>query len=295
MIASSNCYLLGDDAAAADRLRVLEEVYGRTSRALLERAGLREGWRCADIGCGTGLATMAMAERVGSNGSVVGVDRAEFFTEEAQRTAAERGLGNVEFVCSDACAFAPAEVWSPGFSRQTPAPAEAGTPNLLQPSASFDLVYARCVLSHLADPLRALRAMARLARPGGVVVVEDIDCGGVFAHPEAPALMRHLELYQKVIRLHGGDPLMGRKLPRLCRKAGLTDVQFEIVTPAEPQEPVKRLYPLTLACLKPEVVEAKLATADEVDARVAELHAFANDPTETMSSTPMVQVWARKT
>jgi ubiquinone/menaquinone biosynthesis C-methylase UbiE len=210
-------YLLGDDAAAAHRLRVLDEVYGRSSRALLERAGLRAAWRCADIGCGTGWVTLTMAERVGSKGSVVGVDRAESFVEEARHAVAGRGLANVEFLTGDAAA----------------PPLTAG---------EFDLVYARCVLSHLADPLRALRAMARLARPGGVVVVEDIDCGGVFAHPDVPALMRHLELYQKVIRLHGGDPLMGRKLPRLCRKAGLSDVHFEIVTPTEPQEPVKRLY-----------------------------------------------------
>lgn len=262
-------YLLGDDKAAADRLRVLDAVCGHTSRALLARAGLREGWRCADIGCGTGLVAMAMAERAGRSGRVAGVDRAELFVAEARRAAAERGLENVEFITG-----------------------EAAEPPLT--TGDFDLVYTRCVLSHLADPLRALRGMMRLARPGGVVVVEDIDCGGVFAHPDAPALMRHLDLYQRIIRLHGGDPLMGRKLPRLCRKAGLTDVRFEIVTPAEPQEAVKRLYPMTLACLKPAIVEAKLATADELDALVAELHAFANDPTETMSSTPMVQVWSKK-
>jgi hypothetical protein len=57
---------------------------------------------------------------------------------------------------------------------------------------------------------------------------------------------------------------------------------------------VKRLYPMTLACLKPAIVEARLATPAEVDALVAELRALADDPNETMSSTPMVQVWARK-
>jgi SAM-dependent methyltransferase len=174
------------------------------------------------------------------------------------------------------------------------APATPGTPNLSELPASFDLVYSRCLLSHLSDPLGALRAIVGLARPGGCVVVEDIDCGGVFAHPDAPALMRHLDLYQKVMRLHGGDPLMGRKLPRLCRQAGLSDVHFEIVTPTEPAEAVKRLYPMTLACLKPAIVEARLATPAEVDALVAELRALADDPNETMSSTPMVQVWARK-
>jgi hypothetical protein len=146
----------------------------------------------------------------------------------------------------------------------------------------------------LAEPLRALQAMAALARPGGCVVIEDIDCGGVFAHPEAPALMHHLDLYQRIMRLNGGDPLIGRKLPRLCRKAGLTDVRFAVVSPSEPREAVKRLYPLTLACLKPAIVEAKLATANEVDALAAELDVIANDPSVTLSSCPMVQVCARK-
>ncbi|MCX7824565.1 MAG: methyltransferase domain-containing protein [Verrucomicrobiae bacterium] len=262
-------YLLGQDAPAADRLRVLDAVYGATSRSLLNRAGLRPGWQCADIGCGTGLVTLAMAERVGNSGRVVGVDRAEFFLNEARRSAAERGLSNIEFVSGDAVA-----------------------PPLL--TEQFDWVYGRCVLSHLRDPLRALQAMTRLTRPGGCVVIEDIDCGGVFAHPDAPALMRHLDLYQKVMRLHGCDPLMGRKLPRLCRQTGLCDVHFEIVTPTEPVEAVKRLYPMTLACLKPAIVEAALATADEVDALAAELQRLADDPHETMSSTPMVQVRARK-
>jgi SAM-dependent methyltransferase len=249
-------YLLGNDTAAAERLRVLDAVYGTGSRDLLMRVGLREAWRCADVGCGTGLVAITMTEHVGSDGRVLGVDQEEFFLDEARRAATERGLANVEFVLGNADA----------------PPLVAG---------EFDLVYGRCLSSHLADPLRALGAMARLTRPGGCVVVEDIDCGGVFAHPEAPALMRHLDLYQRVMRLYGGDPLIGRKLPRLCRQAGLTDVHFEIVTPTEPQEAVKRLYPMTLACLKPAIVEAKLATPAEVNALVEALQALADDPNET--------------
>ena len=262
-------YTLGTDSAAAQRLRVLDEVYHQTTWALLERAGLREGWHCADIGCGTGLVTMAMTKHVGAAGRVIGVDEAGTFIDLARQAAAERKLKNVEFVSGDAYA-------------------------LPLPSAQFDLVYARCLLSHLNAPLRAIQAMTALTRPGGCVVIEDIDCSGVFAHPKAPALMRHLDLYQRVMRLHGGDPLIGRKLPRLCRKTGLTDVRFEVVSPSEPREPVKRLYPLTLACLKPAIVEAGLATARDVDALIAELNVKAEDPDVTFPSCPMVQVWARK-
>lgn len=261
-------YILGTDTAAAQRLRVLDEVYHQTTMALLKRVGLCKGWRCADIGCGTGRVTVAMAGQAGA-ASVVGVDEAEAFVDMARRFAAECKSINAGFVFGNAYA-----------------------PPL--PSAQSDLVYARCLLSHLNEPLQALRAMAALARPGGSVVIEDIDCGGVFAHPEAPALMRHLNLYQRAMRLAGGDPLIGRKLPRLCRKVGLADVRFQVVAPSEPREPIKRLYPLTLACLKPAIIEAGFATACEVDALVAKLNAMADDPTAAVSSCPMVQVWARK-
>lgn len=261
-------YILGTDSAAARRLRVLDEVYGQSTQTLLERAGLREGWQCADIGCGTGLVTLAMAERVGPTGRAIGVDEARGFIHDAHHAAAVNKLWNAEFV-----------------------PGNASAPPL--PSAQFDLVYARCLLSHLDEPLRALQAMATLARSGGCIVIEDIDCGGVFARPKAPALMRHLDLYQRVMRRHGGDPLAGRKLPRLCREAGLTDVRVQVVAPSEPRGPIKRLYPLTLACLKPAIVESGLATAGETDALIAELHAMADDPTVMLSSCPMVQIWAR--
>ena len=262
-------YILGTDSAAARRLRVLHEVYRPTTWAWLERAGLREGWRCADIGCATGLMTMAIAQRVGATGHVVGADESHVFLHDARHAAVVGRLWHVGFLPGDACA-----------------------PPL--PAGQFDMVYARCLLSHLGEPLRAIQAMAALAKPGGCVILEDIDCGGVFARPQAPALMQHLDLYQRIVRRHGGDPLVGRKLPRLCRQAELADVRYQVVSPSEPQGPIKRLYPLTLACLKPAIVEAGLATADETDTLIARLHALADDPKVTFSSCPMVQVCARK-
>ena len=262
-------YVLGESNAEAERLRILDAVYGETSHTLFQRAGLREGWRCADLGCGPGHSALWLAEQVGPSGHVTGVDCAELFVNLARTNARQRNLDHAHFIKDDATA--------------------AGLPN-----ASFDLVYSRCLLSHLSDPLAVLRRMAALTKPGGAVVVEDIDCGGGFAHPEAPARMRHLELYQAIVRLHGGDPLLGRKLPRLFREAGLDEIHVEIVTPVEPFTQVKLLYPLTLAGLKPSLIRASLATADEVDALVADLHALASDSAKTVSSCPLVQVWARR-
>ncbi len=262
-------YVLGESNTEAERLLVLDAVYGETSRVWLRRAGLREGWRCADLGCGPGHIAFWLAEQVGTSGHVTGVDCAKLFVNLARESAHQRGLSHALFVEGDGSA-----------------------PPL--PNSTFDLVYSRCLLSHLPDPLAVLQRMAALAKPGSAIVVEDIDCGGGFAHPESPARMRHLELYQAIVRHHGGDPLLGRKLPRLFRAAGLIEIHVEIVTPIEPVTAVKRLYPLTLAGLKPALVRAGLATNGELDALIADLHAMADDPAKTVSSCPLVQVRARK-
>ncbi len=262
-------YVLGESNAEAERLRILDAVYGETSRAFLRRTGLRAGWHCADFGCGLGHIALWLAEQVAGTGHVTGVDRAELFVNLARTNARQRNLDHTHFIKADASAVA-------------------------LPNASFDLVYSRCLLSHLPDPLAVLRRMTTLTKLGGIVVVEDIDCGGGFTHPESPAQMRHLELYQAIVRHHGGDPLLGRKLPRLCRAAGLTEIHFEIVTPTEPALEVKRLYPLTLAGLKPAIIQAGLATAAEVDAIVAELHVLAGAPEKIASSCPLVQVRAHR-
>lgn len=269
VIGSSKTYVLGESDAEAERLRVLDEVYGKTSRALLQRVGLRTGWRCADLGCGPGHIALWLAEQVGATGHVTGVDRAELFVNLARSSAHQRGFHHAHFTEADAIA-----------------------PPLTD--ATFDLVYSRCLLSHLPDPLLVLRRMTALAKPRGAIVVEDIDCGGGFAQPESPARMRHLEMYQAIVRRHGGDPLLGRKLPRLFRAAGLTEIHIEIVTPVEPVAAVKRLYPLTLARLKPALLKAGLATDAEVDALIADLHALADDSSKTVSSCPLVQVSARR-
>ncbi|RWN94745.1 methyltransferase domain-containing protein [Mesorhizobium sp.] len=79
------------------------------------------------------------------------------------------------------------------------------------PADKAALVYARFVLTHLADPERLLeRAWDRLL-PGGAIVTEDIDYGSQFCDP--PARLRPLRLlYVEAARWRGADPFIGRSL-----------------------------------------------------------------------------------
>jgi SAM-dependent methyltransferase len=89
---------------------------------------------------------------------------------------------------------------------------------------SFDVVHAHQVLQHLADPVLALREMARVTRPGGVVGVRDSDYAAFAWYPRLPELDRWLELYQAAARANGGEPDAGRHLLAWAHAAGLDEV-----------------------------------------------------------------------
>ena len=65
------------------------------------------------------------------------------------------------------------------------------------PDDTFDVVHAHQVLQHVADPVRALREMARVCRPGGVVAVRDSDYAAFAWYPLLPALGEWLALYRR--------------------------------------------------------------------------------------------------
>lgn len=92
------------------------------------------------------------------------------------------------------------------------------------PNNSFDVVHAHQVLQHLADPVRALREMRRVCRPGGVIAVRDGDYTGFTWWPRLPELDRWLDLYRQAARANGGEPDAGRRLLGWAQDADFTDI-----------------------------------------------------------------------
>src|SRR5262249_52903478 len=152
-------------------------VMRTTSLSLLRRAGLRPGMSCLDIGCGGGDLAFDIARAVGPEGRIVGTDIDEKKLEIAAQEAKEQGLTNIEFRLEDIAQC--------------------------EPQHQFDLVHARFVLTHLADPAAALARMCRALRPGGVIAIEDIDFRGHFSHPENAAFCRYVQLYTETVRRRG--------------------------------------------------------------------------------------------
>ncbi|MEU7427703.1 methyltransferase domain-containing protein [Streptomyces sp. NPDC040750] len=159
---------------------------------------LRPHMRILDIGCGPGTITADLAELV-PDGRVTGVDHAPGILEQARATAAARGLGNVDFAVADVHA-------------------------LDYPDDTFCVVHAHQVLQHVGDPVRALREMHRVTKPGGFIAVRDADYAAMTWYPAADGLTDWLDLYERVARANGGEPDAGRRLKAWALAAGLRDI-----------------------------------------------------------------------
>jgi SAM-dependent methyltransferase len=261
-------YAIRGGEAGRRRLDLLARIMAPATAALLERAGVRSGMRCLDLGCGGGQVSLMLARRVGDGGRVVGLDLDAVKIEAARADAAMAAQGNVEFRCGEI------DCWSE--------------------VAAYDVVYARFIFSHLRDPARVLARVAAALKPGGVVVAEDVDFGGAFCHPERAAYRRYCEWYRAVVARRGGDADLGRKLYGMCLVAVFDGAHLQVVQPAPAGAGEdKGLQAVTLANIAEAIVADGLATAQEVALTVVELERLAADPRSIIALPRVFQVWAQ--
>jgi SAM-dependent methyltransferase len=212
---------------------------------------LRPGMSLLDVGCGPGTVTAGLARLV-APGRVVGIDPEPRVLDEARSQAP-----GVDFVAADLAGF------DPGGER-------------------FDVVHAHQVLHHLADPVAALRTMAGLAVPGGLVAAREADWAAMTWWPADPRLDRWLALFRHVLPADGLDA--GRRLLAWALDAGLEDVRYTTSswTFATPEDRAwwgeTWAERTTGSGLAERAVADGLATADELADVAAGWRAWAADP-----------------
>lgn len=260
-------YVIRGGAEGRERLRLLSDVMGPATRALLSGIGIAPGATCLDVGCGGGDVTRELARLVGGDGRVIGVDLDESKLEIARQEAAGEGLRNVTFARHDVVDWEPEEL--------------------------FDVVYARFLLTHLADPGALVAALRRHLRPGGVVALEDIDYRGHFSEPDCDAFRRAVELYTEVVRRRGGDANIGPRLPGLLRAAGLDVVQVRVSHPVALAGGLKELICVTLESIVDAVLAERLASGAAMHETIDALRRFCDDPHTLCGGPRVFQAWAR--
>jgi predicted O-methyltransferase YrrM len=260
-------YVIRGGLAGRERLRVLSRIQAAPTIRLLARVRIQRGARCLDAGCGGGDVSLELARMVAPDGEVVGIDRDEIKLALAREEAAAAGLANVSYRVADVTA--------------------------LDAEGEYDVVYSRFLLAHLADPVAAMERLVAAARPGGLVVMEDIDFRGGFCHPENRAYQRFFELFPAAVRAHGGNPTFGPELPGVMARAGVRGVDVRVMQATGRDPDVKLMPALTFENAIDAVAGAGLARREAVEAMVDELYAFAADPESVVALPRVVQAWGR--
>ena len=237
-VSEKAAYLLEHDwEQEPRRLRLLEQHADPTTVERIEATGIGKGWRCLEIGAGRGSIARWLGERVGPSGHVVALDLDTSLLTDIDET-------NIDVVEGDIL-------------------------DIELPEGSFDLIHARLVLMHIPERRRALDRIASLLRPGGHVVLEELDWMAILTDPQP----ERRELFNA---FHEALPTIdfecGRALLRELGAAGFLDSTADFrVDVVEGATPLAEWEQLSIRALTEQVLAAGTATAEQIEAQVARL------------------------
>ena len=180
---------------ARRRLSLLEEYLDPITKRRLNSLGTRPGLQCLEVGAGGGSVARWLSEQVGPTGRVVATDIDIRWLKDIK-------LANVEALTHDI--------------------------NLDSlPEGAFDIVHVRWLLHHLADPGLAIRRIISALRPGGWLLIEEVDFFPIYASDSQVYIEFMVALSRSVVSPSGRDCFWARALPALLAGTGLKAIGAE--------------------------------------------------------------------
>jgi ubiquinone/menaquinone biosynthesis C-methylase UbiE len=232
-------YVLGHSDQELARLERQGRIFGAETGYLLGRAGLWPGMNVLDVGCGVGDVALAVAEIVGAEGSVLGIDRSEEALSLARARAARAGHRHLRFEKADLYSF--------------------------NPETRFNAVVGRFILMHVPDAVGALRWLERSLLPGATIAFIEMDIDQAGSLPNLTLLAQCRDWIATTYRRVGVEPNMGSALYAAFRAAGLhPSLAAATRIESSGESPVYEFAAQTLRSLLPKMEELGIATAADV-------------------------------
>ena len=252
-----------DTADVAERQRLVDQtaLWDQFTLRRLAEVGVGRGWRCLEIGAGTGSIAAWLLERVVPDGCVVATDVETRWLEPLAGSNLEVRHHNVVTDPLD--------------------------------DTGYDLVHARLVLEHLPQRDAVVAKLVAALRPGGWLVIDDYDlCTIGVVDPPHAAWSATADAAVAVLRAAGVDPNYGSKLLGVLHAAGLVDVDAEgLVRPRLLPDLAPAIRPVLERMREPMIATGRVS-ADEHAEAVAE---FDNTGAPRAAFTPlMVSARGRK-
>ena len=213
---SGDPYLFGDTDLAVQRLRLLADLFARSSKARLEQEVMRPPSRVVDLGYGPGHTTALLSDRFPS-AEIVGLDNSASFVSRARQEETER----IAFHLHDV----------------TTAPFPVGHGNLL---------YCRFVLSHISDPEATVETWATQLRPRGLLLAEETQS----IHTADSVFRTYLEIVEAMLVDQGCNLYAGETLETMTVPAVLMQRCSNLAVVRVPTPTNARLYLMNMKTWK---------------------------------------------
>lgn len=269
-MAAPDQYFLGYREDEQNRLQRQAAELAPDSEWLFRRIGVVAGWSVVEIGCGPLGCLELLAEVVGPEGRVIGIERSQDAVARALSHVADNGLTNVEV--------------SQGDGRHTALERDV-----------FDLVTSRLVLVNVPEPEQLVAEAVALARPGGVVAYHEPIWPLITYDPPLPEWDRLYDIMRAYADLNGTDLFIGSRLPRMLREHGLVEIQTNVTVHAYGIDHGRRTLALDFVeNLSSRLLEHGLVGEDELLGLKHALGAHLADPDTFVISNLFVQAWGRK-
>jgi ubiquinone/menaquinone biosynthesis C-methylase UbiE len=207
----------------------------------LNAINLKVGERVLDVGSGPGFLSGAIAERVGSQGSVFGVDISEFLIKVAKSHNEDQPTISFSF----------GEATNLDFS-----------------NGEFDTVVCTQVLEYVQDVDTALKEFNRVLRKGGKVALLDTDWDSIVWNTSNRARMSRILTAWEA---HATDPFLPRILAKRMASAGFKVDSSRIIPIYNPKYDPNTYSNRMIDLIVPFVLEHSNIKREELDAWAAEL------------------------
>jgi len=258
-----NNYVIGVGKEDEERLFLLNELFGKTSKDFLIKAGLTPGMRVLEVGCGTGNMTKWIAKQIGDSGHLTAVDISQEQIQIAKENCSE--LNNVSFITSSL------------FD--------------LQQEKSFDLIYSRFLIMHLQNPLEGLHHLKQLLKPNGILVSEEATNSITACYPKSPVFNKYREMVMSLFQKNNIDYDIGEKLYSYFQKLQLQDIHVNFVQPIYKKNQ-KNMMVLLMNSLKHRYIELNITTEFEIQTLINDLSTFIKNDQYLVSFARTTQIFA---
>lgn len=203
--------------------------------------GLEDGMSILEVGGGPGFFTEKLLHLL-PNSLITGVEIDPILINKSEQLLKEKAAGRLNLI-------------------------QGSIMNTELPSNSFDFAIARLVFCHLPDPIGAAKEILRLLKPGGKLVIIDLDIDlNVIVSPSIPELRLVREKWKQIFAARGCSFTLGRELWRILNNTGFEKIDLETVVCHSDDKGIESFLPQLELVLKLQVGNSSFLYPKEKEA-----------------------------